>query len=224
MEEIIFLVLILLTILTTFCLYKILNKRGLYFSLIILNLLSFVLSFKITTFFKLNVNLGIVPLIGTLTVIYIFIIKYGYKEIKNIIAITLYSNITTSLLLITMNYFLPAITETISINMQGVFEYNYKILITYPLITAISQYITIKLFKIIKELQNNLYLDIILTYIITALIYTILISIISYIKIIDILSSIYVGLSTYIIGLIVMLINTVFINYFTNKKVTKWEI
>lgn len=224
MEEIIFLVLILLTILTTFCLYKILDKRGLYFSLIILNLLSFVLSFKITTFFKLNVNLGIVPLIGALAVIYIFIIKYGYKEIKNIIAITLYSNITTSLLLITMNYFLPAITETISINMQGVFEYNYKILITYPLIIAISQYITIKLFKIIKDLQSNLYLDIILTYIITALIYTIVISILSYIKIIDILSSIYVGLSTYIIGLIIMLINSVFINYFTNRKVTKWEI
>lgn len=221
MEEIIFLVLILLTILTTFCLYKILDKRGLYFSLIILNLLSFVLSFKITTFFKLNVNLGIVPLIGALAVIYIFIIKYGYKEIKNIIAITLYSNITTSLLLITMNYFLPAITETISINMQGVFEYNYKILITYPLIIAISQYITIKLFKIIKDLQSNLYLDIILTYIITALIYTIVISILSYIKIIDILSSIYVGLSTYIIGLIIMLINSVFINYFTNRKVTK---
>lgn len=224
MEEIIFLVLILLTILTTFCLYKILDKRGLYFSLIILNLLSFVLSFKITTFFKLNVNLGIVPLIGALAVIYIFIIKYDYKEIKNIIAITLYSNITTSLLLITMNYFLPAITETISINMQGVFEYNYKILITYPLIIAISQYITIKLFKIIKDLQSNLYLDIILTYIITALIYTIVISILSYIKIIDILSSIYVGLSTYIIGLIIMLINSVFINYFTNRKVTKWEI
>lgn len=221
MEEIIFLVLILLTILTTFCLYKILDKRGLYFSLIILNLLSFVLSFKITTFFKLNVNLGIVPLIGALAVIYIFIIKYDYKEIKNIIAITLYSNITTSLLLITMNYFLPAITETISINMQGVFEYNYKILITYPLIIAISQYITIKLFKIIKDLQSNLYLDIILTYIITALIYTIVISILSYIKIIDILSSIYVGLSTYIIGLIIMLINSVFINYFTNRKVTK---
>ena len=131
MSEIIFLILIFLTILTTFSIYKMLDKRGYYFSLVIMNLLGLVLSFKVATISKINVNLNIIPIIAVFTIIYIFITKYGYKESKNLILISLYSNISTSLLIATMNYFVPAITETISINMQGTFAYNYKILIAY---------------------------------------------------------------------------------------------
>ena len=130
MEEIITIVLILLTMLVTFCLFKMLDKRGLYFSLVIMNLLGLVLSFKISQILTINMNIGIIPMIATLSIIYIFIIKYGYKETKNLLLVSLYSNIAMSVLLIIMNYFIPAITETVSINMQGTFEYNYKILIT----------------------------------------------------------------------------------------------
>lgn len=224
MEEIISLILIALTMLTTFCLYKILDKRGLYFSMIIMNLISFVLTFKISTILKLNVNLGIIPLLATFAIMYLFIIKYGYKEVKNLIIISLYANVITSLLLITMNYFIPAITETISINMQGAFEYNFKILITYPIFLCLSQYITVKLFKLIKSIQDNNYICIMLTYIITALLYTVVMYILSYLKTIDIEASIFVGISTYIVGLAIMIINSIFVNYLTSKKVQKWEI
>ena len=138
MDGIIFIVLILLTMLTTFCLYKMLDKRGLYFALVLMNLLAFVLSFKISSVFSMNINLGIIPLIASLSIIYLFITKYGYKETNNLYRISLYSNITIGLLLIIMNYFIPAITETVSINMQGTFEYNYKILLIYPIIMFIS--------------------------------------------------------------------------------------
>lgn len=221
MEEIISLILIALTMLTTFCLYKILDKRGLYFSMIIMNLISFVLTFKISTILKLNVNLGIIPLLATFTIMYLFIIKYGYKEVKNLIIISLHANAITSLLLITMNYFIPAITETISINMQGAFEYNFKILITYPIFLCLSQYITVKLFKLIKSIQDNNYICIMLTYIITALLYTVVMYILSYLKTIDIEASIFVGISTYIVGLAIMIINSIFVNYLTSKKVQK---
>ena len=127
MEEIITIVLILLTMLITFCLFKMLDKRGLYFSLVIMNLLGLVLSFKISQILTININIGIIPIIAALSIIYIFITKYGYKETKNLLLVSLYSNIAMSVLLIIMNYFIPAITETVSINMQGTFEYNYKI-------------------------------------------------------------------------------------------------
>ena len=52
MEELIALILIVLTLLIIFCLYKMLDKRGLYFSLVIMDLIAFVLSFKITYVFK----------------------------------------------------------------------------------------------------------------------------------------------------------------------------
>lgn len=224
MEEIIVIILILLTMLTIFCLYKMLDKRGLYFSLIITNLIAFVLSFKITTVFKMNINIGIVPLIASLSIIYIFITKYGYKETKNLIKITLYSNVTTSLLITTMNYFIPAITETISINMEGTFAYNYKILIVYPIIITISQIIVINLYKIIKQIIDNISICIILTYIITGLFYTVIFCIFAYLKTIDIKYSIYIGISSFIIGLAITIINTSLVSYLTNKKVKRWEI
>ena len=79
MEEIIVLILIALTLLTIFCLYRMFDKRGLYFSLVILNLISFVLSFKITYVFRMNINVGIIPLISTFSILYLFLTKYNSK-------------------------------------------------------------------------------------------------------------------------------------------------
>lgn len=221
MDGIIFIVLILLTMLTTFCLYKMLDKRGLYFALVLMNLLAFVLSFKISSVFSMNINLGIIPLIASLSIIYLFITKYGYKETNNLYRISLYSNITIGLLLIIMNYFIPAITETVSINMQGTFEYNYKILLIYPIIMFISQYAITKLFKLINSLQSNIYICVTLTYIITGLLYTIIFHALSYISILKFSNSIFLGISTYIIGIPITIINLILINYLSKKQVIK---
>lgn len=221
MSEIILIVLIILTMTITYCLYQLLDKRGLYFSLVIMNLVAFVLSFKITYLFKININIGLVPLIASLSIIYIFITKYGYKETKNLILISLYSNITAGIMLIIMNYFLPSITETISINMQGTFEYNYKILIAYPIIISLSQYTVIKLYKLITSLNSNTSICVMLTYIITGLLYTIVFYILSYIETINISNSLFIGISSYIIGIPITIINLLLINYITNKKVIK---
>ena len=223
MSEIIALIIILLTLLTIFCLYKFLDKRGLYFALVIFDIVSFILSFKISVILKLNINTGIITLIEMFSIIYIFINKYGDKEIKNIIKITFYTNIMTALIIAIMNYFIPTITETISINMQGTFEYNYKILITYPIIILISEFIIAKFYKIVTSIQNNIPICVILTYILTSLIYTILFSVISYLGIFEIKNSLFVGISTYIMGIFITIINIIYIKLLTDKKVKKWE-
>lgn len=224
MEEIITITLVLLTLLTIYCLYRMLDKRGLYFGLVIMDLISFVLSFKISYIFKMNINIGIIPLISTFTIIYIFLTKYNAKEKKNLLLITLYSNITTALLLAVMNFFIPAITETISINMQGTFEYNYKILIAFPIIVLVSQLATAKLFELLNQLQNNISISIILTYIITGLIYTILLYLLSYVNILEVQYSLFLAISTYIIGIAITIVHIIFINVINKKKVTQWEI
>ena len=221
MGEIILIIFTLLTMLTTFCLFKMLSKRGLYFALVIFNILGLIFSFKIADIFKMNTNLSIIPIIASLTILYIFLTKYGYKENKNLIKLSLYINIGSSILLAIMNFYIPAITETISINMEGTFEYNYKILIIYPLIVLISQYIVVNLYKLTNEIQNNINISVILNYIITALIYTVLYSVLIYINTIELKYSLFVGISTYIIGLPVIIINLIFINYITDKLVKK---
>ena len=221
MEEIITIILVLLTLLIIFCLYKMLDKRGLYFGLVMLNLVSFVLSFKISYIFKMNINVGIIPLISTFTIIYIFLTKYNVKETKNLLLITLCSNVTVALLLALMNYFIPAIKETISINMLGTFKYNYKILISYPIIVLVSQLATIKLFELLRQLQDNVSVSIILTYIITGLLYTVLSYVLAYINILEMRYTLFLGISTYILGIAITIINIIFVNIINKKKVIK---
>ena len=221
MEEIVTVVLSLLTLLIIFCMYKMLDKRGLYFSLVLLTLIAFVLSFKISYVLKMNINLGIIPLLATFTILYIFINKYNIKETKNLVLITLISNVIVSLLLTIMNYYIPAIEETISMSMKGTFEYNYKILILYPIIILISQIVTIKLYSLLKTLQDNLIISSILTYIITGLLYTVIFYAISYIEILPFKYSLFLGISTYIIGLPIAIINAVYLHVLHSKKVIK---
>ena len=204
------LVIIFLTLLTTFCLYKFLDKRGLYFALILFDIISFILSFKISVILKMNINTCIITLIETFSILYISIIKYGEKDLNKILKITFIANLMTALIITIMNYYIPTLTETISINIKGTFEYNYKILIIYPIIILI--------------IQSNIPICVILTYIITSLIYTILFTILIYIKIIDIKQSLLIGISTYIIGIFITIINIIYIKCLNNKKVKKWEM
>lgn len=219
MEELIALILIVLTLLIIFCLYKMLDKRGLYFSLVIMDLIAFVLSFKITYVFRMNINIGIIPLIATFSILYIFLTKYSSRETKTLLTITLYSNISAALLLIIMNYFIPAITETISINMLGTFQHNYKILILYPIITLLSQLASVKLYGLLQQIQDNTSISIALTYIITGLLYTVVMYALSYINILQIQYSLFLGISTYILGLALTIIHILFINFLNQKKV-----
>lgn len=222
MNELLFAIIIIITILVVECLSRLFGKRGLLFSIVILDMLSLIFSFKITEIFKLTINLGILPFIATLTAVYIYTLKCNPKDIKKIENICLCTNITIAILLVIMNYMVPAITETISINVQGVFERNYKILILFPFIMYLSQYLTVKLYTFVNQLQPNISMCIILTYIITALIYTLIFYLLGYIKVLSVQNSLYIGVSTYIVGLILTTINVIYINIFIkNKKVLK---
>ena len=218
---IIVLLLILVSLLLIYSMYKIYDKRGLYFSLVIMNIMSFILSFKIIKIFSLNINLGLIPMISIFTIIYIIITKYSIKDKKTILSLSLYTNIITSILILITNYFIPTVSETISISIKGTFEYNYKILILYPIIILLSQYIIIKLFNYLNELQSNIIINITLTYITTGLVYTLVFYLIAYINLIDIKNTIFMGVSSFLIGIIITLLNTLIIDLIFKKKVKK---
>ena len=118
MNEFILIIILFITMFTTYLLYKIYEKRGLFFAIVFQNIISFILSFKIVTILKLNINLGIVSILSVLTIMYLFMIKYGKKEINELIKISLYTNVLIAIFLTMINYFIPTLTETISINIK----------------------------------------------------------------------------------------------------------
>ena len=221
MEEIILLTLMFLLLTTIYCFNKIYEKKGLIYSIVLLSIISYILSFKITNIFHSNINLGIVTILGIFTAIYIYLIKYGKKEYKSILNITFISNIIFGLLIILLNYIIPSITDNISLDMKEVFINNFKIIISFPIIMYISELCIEKLFTLLKKIETNVFLSVILTYIITSIIYTIIFYLISYINILSIKEALFLGVSTYIIGLIITIINAIFIYLLTKKKVKK---
>ena len=222
MSELIFLILLFICFAIILILHHYLDKRGLYFAIAILSIITFILTFKITVLFRMNINLGIIPYIMTLTIIYIYIIKYGIKDIKKIIAVSLITNILIAIFISIMNCYIPAIIETISINIEGTFEYNYKILIAYPIIMLLSQLAITKLYNFVSALQNNMAISLILCYIITGLLYTVIFYILCYINVISLKESIFIGITTYIIGLVETIMSIIFIKVFIeSKKVSK---
>ena len=221
MDELIIVSLILLSCGIIYCFYKAFEKEGLYYSIVLLNLISFVLTFKIAYILRTNINIGIIPLLASFAVIYIYINKYGTKETKSLEIVSLYANISLAVLITILNFCIPALTETISINLEATFITNYKILILYPVMILGSQYAIIKLYTLLTKIQSNVILTVTLNYIITSLIYTLIFSLIAYINVISLKNTLFVGISTYIFGLIENLIITAFIYLMTKKKVKK---
>ncbi len=218
MDIVVFLILILISILTVYCLYKIFEKRGLYFSLVIMSLITYIFSFKILTVLTISINLGIITMIACFTTIYTLINKYGKEEKKTIIKLCLYTNIISGMLLLLTNYYIPAVTEVITISIEGVFLYNYKLLIAYPFIMLLTEWLIIKLFNFIKVISNDLYINTILIYIIIGLLPTLIFYLVGYIEIISIKSTIFLGVTTFLIGLLITGINCLGIKLINTRK------
>ena len=221
MDEIVFLIIIALSLFIIYGLHKMFNKQGIYYALVILSLIGYILSFKITTVLKMNVNLGIPLLIATFTCLYLILIKYGDKDIKKIYSATFISNIILALIIVTMIYYVPSLIETASMNIKETFENNYKLLIMYPLIVLAGEYLINKIYGYVTAVQNNIFLSVMLSYIISAVIYIIVYYIIGYIGVMTIRDSLYLGITSFIIGIVVTIINIGFIYLMTRKKVKK---
>lgn len=220
MNELIFMLLFITVLIVIYAFEKLFEKNGLLYILIILNMLSFIMSFKISNVFNSNINTNIIPIIGLCTIIYLYLIKNGKKEFSEVIKISLYSNITISLFFVLLNSFIPTITDNFSINIQEMCK-NYLILIFFPIIVLVSEFIIYKLYELLYKIKTNNILIVILTYIISSIVFTIISNVIFNINILKIKESLFLGLSTYILGLILTLISALYIFILTKKKVKK---
>ena len=201
-----------------YCLYKIFDKMGLYYSLIIFIETAIITSFKIMKIFNFNLNINILFLVCIMTIIYIILAKYNTKELNNVIKISCITTIFSALIVLLLGYYIPSINSTIAINIKSTFIYNYKVLIALPITLLGGIIATTKLYQFIRKLQDNIYINIVLTYIITGLIYTVIFQIFGYLNVIKIYNSIYIGLTSYLFGLIITIIQLFTINLILKQK------
>lgn len=197
---------------------KLLNNQGLLISLFTLNILSFILSFKLIKISNFSIIPNSITYISIYTIIYLLLEKCKKKEVKKIIYINLISNLIIGILLYIMSYYTQSIMDTTGINMTNVFIKNYRLLISYPIITYISQYLTIPTYLKIKEIYDNKFISTSTTYICIGLVDIILYTLISYYNVYDTKLLIEIILSTYMIRLILTVIHSIYLIIVTSKK------
>ena len=221
MDVMLIILMILLGLFFIFGTQYLIDKNGITYIYIIYNVVAFLLYFKLIEVLKINLNANIVlsTLITSLT--YFIIEKTNFKEYKNIIKQTFTVNIITSLLILICSLYIGTVNDTISVNMQNTFLTNYKILISYPIITLINQLLIYIIYNNISELTKKYNMKILLTNLTTLMIETILFCIFSYVFKIEFISLVILIISNYLLKVLISLIYTPFISYFIKVKKVK---
>ena len=221
MNYVIYLCILIISILSLYLSKKLLGKNGLIFVFITSSVLSLILSFKYVTFSTINASANSVTYVTMFTSLYLLLETVNKKEVKKLTILNFILNIFTSIILYIMSYHVQSLTDSISINMKNVFINNYKILIAYPIVTLITNYLLIWMYKKIRNLYDIPFITTVTTYLFIGLIESILLYFSVYYKVLNTKVIIKLLLSNYMIKLIITIIYSLLLTLLTRKKVKK---
>lgn len=219
MEEI---YILLIALFPTIILSKRKDKIGLINLYIVSDILSLILSFKMTLLSTINYYASSATIITTYISLYLLLEKYDKKDVNKIINLGFYLNIVASLIIYITSLYPQSLTDTVGINMTNTFTYNYRYLIAFTISTLVSEKIIINTIKKIKTIYNNTFINLTTSYLLSGIIELIIYTIISYYNLLSLKMIIKILLSTYMIRIIITVINSILITITNKKKVKKW--
>ena len=170
MNFIIYPCILLVSIFSLYLSKKFLGKLGLSIVFITTSLLSLILSFKYIMLSTIHVNANSVTYVTMFTSLYLLLETTNKEEVKKITNLNFLINVFSSIMLYMMSYHVQSLTDTISINMKNVFITNYEILIIYPIVSLITNYLLIWMYKKIRNLYDVPFITTVTTYLLVGLI------------------------------------------------------
>lgn len=220
------LIILLMAIISVVYLYisqLIFDKNAIKITYIIYNIIAYLLSFKIFEILNINLNANIVMISIFISLTYLIIEKSSIKEYKETVINIFIINIFISISLLILSSYLGAITDTNSVDMKTVFLNNYKILISYPITTLLTQLLTLCIYQNVKEVTPNITKNIIISNLTVIIIDTFIFCILSYLFEFKLNQILILVTNNYIIKVILSSIFTPFIVPLINsKKVKLW--
>lgn len=221
MNILIYLSILVLSLLTVYITNKKLDKLGLVIAFSLMNLLSFILTFKYITISTLDINANSIAYISMFSILYLYLEKTNVKETRKLINLNMFMNIFIVSLLVLMSLYVQTLDDTVGINMRNVFIENYRILIAYPITLTLSLHGIIVMYNKVKTIYDNMFITTNVTFLLIGLLELILFTIISYAFILDIKTMIELVLSTYMLKIILTVIYSLLLLLIQNKKKVK---
>lgn len=221
MNILIYLGILILSIFSIYIANKLLNKLGLIVTFIGMSTVSFLLAFKYVTLSTINLSSNSITYITMFTSLYLLLETTTKKEVKKVTNLNFLTNVFTAIMLFLMTYHTQSLTDSISINMTNVFMNNYRILLAYPLVTLLSNYLLIWMYEKVKKLYDVPFITTVTTFMLVGLIEGILYNFLIYSQILSLKTIIELVLATYMIRLIITVIYSLFFTVIQKEKVKK---
>ena len=224
MNVIIYLVLLIISMITLYLFRKILGDLGLKIVFILMSITSFILTFKYITLSTININSNSITYITMYSSLYLLLDSISKKEVKGLINQNFIINIFIAVILYIMTYHTQSLTDTIGINMKNVFQTNSRILLIYPIVSIISNYLLIIMYDKIKSIYENKFISTVTTFLLVGIIEGILYTVLSYYNILKLKTIIELILSTYMIKLILTVIYSILLMLINKERMVKWIV
>lgn len=221
MNVIIYILILIASMFSLYIFRKLLGDLGLKVIFILMSIISFLLTFKYITIGNLNLNANCITYITMFSCLYLLLDNNDKKEIKKLSNMNFIFNAFCAVMLYIMSYHTQSLTDTISINMKNVFLGNTRVLIAFPIITLLSNYLLIMMYEKIKKIYDNMFITTVTTFLLVGIIEGILYTLISYYNILTLKIIIELVLSTYMVKLILTVIYSILLMILTKKKVVK---
>lgn len=221
MNIMLFILMIILAMFFVFISLSLFEKEGLKYVYIIYNIVSFITSFKILELASININASIITSSLFYLLTYIISIKSSEEEYKKIIKQTLCINIFLAISIFIASLYIGTVNGNSAINMKYLYLYNYKILISYPILTLVNQLAIFIIYNNIKEVTKSEIKNISLSCLTTLMLDSILFNTFSYIFKLDFAEIIALILSNYLIKVLITLIYIFITKLLLNNKKVK---
>ena len=218
MNIIMLILLLLICVFSIPLIYNLFDLLGLKILFIINIIMLFIASLKNVEIISLNISLSTIFLLPLTAVLIILFYKIKPKDIKNDVKqiFLMIAFIVVEIIFLFM--YQHSINDIFTSNIINVLIYNYKIIIVLPIILLITVYGKIKFYKYIKKIENNIFIDFVITTICIGLIDTVLYTIIVNINILNIDNILKLALSNYLIRIVLSIIYVPVINYVLKRK------
>ncbi len=224
MDLIMFVILLLFSMITLLLAYKIFNKEGLYYLLIIMIIISFFLSFKIVSIWGFDFNANVLTNTLIFSIIYLLMEKNKKKENKKILQLSILTIGLTIFSVIIMNFYIPSVNDTLAINMRDMIFNNYKIMIVYPVVLIGSEITIMQMYNNLKrETYESIFIISSIFCLSLGLILNILFNVIGYLFILDTGQIIRLILMNYLVAIFITVIHSLLLKYIFGLKKVNYE-
>ena len=211
MNEILWVLTLILSLAMVIVSYKFLGKIGLFLWIAIATVVANIQTVKLVDLFGIEAALGTILYGSTFLATDILNLKYGKKTARKSIVVGFYSMIIMTVFMMICLKYAPSANDFAQESLETIFTVNIRITIASLIAFGVSQFVDTILFEKLQKKFNKLWLSNNVSTMICQLIDTIIFSLITYYGLLDFSIIIEIMISMYVFKVVVALMDTPFI-------------